>query len=102
MHSSLGPHTLNERSNNGIDVGLKEFLVDPKKNRNDNTRDAHHGFLFFCGKAEKQKSLQFLYASSSENKEKKQSLEKGLQLMFKEKRFLKGRFLKFQNADVIP
>lgn len=35
-------------------------------------------------------------------KKKKQSLEKGLQLMFKEKRFLKGRFLKFQNADVIP
>jgi len=51
LHSFLGPYTLDEGRNSGIDVGFEELLVDPEENRNDNARNAHHGFLLFCDKA---------------------------------------------------
>lgn len=45
LHSLLGPDTLDEGGDHGVDVGLHELLVDPEQNRDHDAGNAHHGSL---------------------------------------------------------
>lgn len=50
LHCFLRPKALDEWTNDGVDKWLKESFVDPEKNWNDYTGNAHHGCLGLCGR----------------------------------------------------